>query len=386
MPEGMAQAVAAALEPPGGVATYILPSDYQAEDAQAGGAGPSTAAASSAVPAAVPVDRIEAAARRLSAAGKRGVLFLGGDSLGAAGQVAAARVAATTQAEVHVETFPARWERGAERPPFSRLPYFPEQARAALAEAEVVVLVGACAPVSFFGYPGQPSSLAPEGSSLLLAGPGEDASRALEDLADALAAPRGRGPASTRRSCDPPRGRLDTSTVGAALALCLPENAIVVEEAATSSLGFYASSLGAPQHTVLTLTGGAIGQGPPVSTGAAIACPGRKIISFQADGSAAYTLQALWTQAREGLDVVTLLCSNRAYRILQVELARSGVEEPGPKARALTQLEEPALDWVSLAAGFGVKAMRVETAEALMQTLPRALAEGGPQLIELALH
>jgi acetolactate synthase-1/2/3 large subunit len=133
----------------------------------------------------------------------------------------------------------------------------------------------------------------------------------------------------------------------------------------------------------MTLTGGAIGQGLPVATGAAIACPDRKVIAFQADGSGAYTLQALWTQARENLDVVTLLCSNRAYRILQVELARAGIAEPGPQAQRMTQLDAPALDWVSLARGFGVPATRVDSAEALVEALPRALAEPGPQLIEM---
>jgi acetolactate synthase-1/2/3 large subunit len=263
------------------------------------------------------------------------------------------------------------------------LPYFPEQARAELAGAEVVVLAGAKAPVAFFGYPGQPSQLAPDDTCRVLAEPGLDGERALDALAGELAAAAPAAPGS--RPTEAPSGALDAASLGAALAACLPEQAIVVEEAATSSLPFYAASADSPRHTVLTLTGGAIGQGPPVATGAAIACPERRVISFQADGSAAYTLQSLWTQVREELDVLTLLCSNRAYRILQVELARSGIREPGPQARSLTQLEDPALDWVSLARGFGMTATRVENVDELMRELPRALAESGPRLIEVVL-
>jgi acetolactate synthase-1/2/3 large subunit len=165
----------------------------------------------------------------------------------------------------------------------------------------------------------------------------------------------------------------------------LPENAIVVDEAATTGLAFYAHSAGAARHSLLTLTGGAIGQGLPCATGAAIACPDRKVIAFQADGSAMYTFQALWTQARENLDVVTLLCSNRAYRILQMELGRAGIAEPGAKARAMTNLDSPNLDWVSLARGCGVPGERVETAEEMHAALRKALAEPGPRLLELAL-
>jgi acetolactate synthase-1/2/3 large subunit len=282
---------------------------------------------------------------------------------------------------VWLETFPARWERGAGRPAFERLGYFPEQGREQLSAAAVVALAGARAPVAFFGAPGQASELAPEGSIVTLAAPHEDVERALGELAEALG---GRAPSEPAAALpEPPRGRLHSASIGAALARCLPENAIVTDESATSGLPFYAMSSASPPHTLLSLTGGAIGQGLPVATGAAIACPDRKVIAFQADGSAAYTLQALWTQAREGLDVTTLLCSNRAYRILQVELARAGIAEPGPKALSLTRLEPPAVDWVALARGFGVPAVRVDSAEALLAALPRAIAEPGPQLVEM---
>ncbi|MGA8059961.1 MAG: thiamine pyrophosphate-dependent enzyme, partial [Candidatus Binataceae bacterium] len=178
---------------------------------------------------------------------------------------------------------------------------------------------------------------------------------------------------------------LDATTIGAAIAALMPEHAIVMDEAATTGLPFFGASLSAPAHTYLALTGGAIGQGLPCATGAAVACPERRVISFQADGSGMYTVQALWTQAREGLNVTTLLCNNRRYRILQVELARAGVTEPGPKARSLTSLGNPNLDWVALAKGMGVPGVRVETAEALSQELERALKEPGPKMIEMVI-
>jgi acetolactate synthase-1/2/3 large subunit len=180
-------------------------------------------------------------------------------------------------------------------------------------------------------------------------------------------------------------GPVTPDALGAALARVQPEGAIVMDEAATSGLPYFLAGDAAPAHTYLALTGGAIGQGLPCATGAAVACPDRKVIAFQADGSGAYTLQALWTQAREGLDVVTVLCANRAYRILQVELARAGIAEPGPAARSLVDLSRPSLDWVSLARGLGVPGERVETCEALTPALERALAEPGPRLIEVLL-
>jgi acetolactate synthase-1/2/3 large subunit len=376
MANDMAEAISVATGPPGKVATYVLPADFQGEEAGA--------------PAAVSLrpapraerDEIENVAGRLRDAGPRGVLFLGGRALGVAGQRAAARVAAKTGARLRTETFPSVWERGAGLPGIDKLAYFPEQGREDLAGADVVALAGAVAPVAFFGYPDEPSQLAPAGSVATLASPDEDVVQALEHLAEALDA----GAFSAGDDAplpDAPTGPLNSVSVGAALARCIPENAIVMDEAATTGMPFYAMSTGAAPHTLMGLTGGAIGQGLPVATGAAIACPDRKVIAFQADGSGAYTLQSLWTQARESLDVVTLLCSNRAYRILQVELVRAGIAEPGPQARSLTQLDSPALDWVSLAQGFGVPASRVETAEELLEALPRALAEPGPRFIEM---
>jgi acetolactate synthase-1/2/3 large subunit len=246
-----------------------------------------------------------------------------------------------------------------------------------------LVLAGAPEPVAFFGYPKLPSRLTPEGCHLsVLAAPDEEAAAALEALAEALGAKPDAGVRATREDFPAAEGKLSSETLGRTLARLQPEGAIVVDEAATSGAQWFSLAAGAAPHTVLSLTGGAIGQGLPNSVGAAIACPGRRVIAFQADGSGMYTVQSLWTMAREGLDVTVIVCANRAYRILKVELARADITQPGPAARRLTDLEPPTLDFVSLARGLGVRAERVETAEQLSTALTRALAERGPQLIE----
>jgi acetolactate synthase-1/2/3 large subunit len=374
-----AEAIAAATGPPGQVATLIIPADVQSEEGT-----DLVAVRSSDGPRTVEDRVIASAADRLREA-RPAAILLGADALGEPGQLAAARIATATGALLFCETFPGRWERGLHLPAIAKLPYFPEQAIQALAGLETVLLAGACEPVAFFGYEGLPSQLAPTDSCLRLAEPGQDASLALETLADALGAPNWEAPDVA--PTPPPQADtpLDPAIVGQALAACLPKDAIVVEEAATTALPFYAASEAAARHTVLGLTGGAIGQGLPCAVGAAVACPDRKVIAFQADGSGQYTLQSLWTMARESLEVLVLICSNRSYRILQIELARAGVAEPGPQARRLTSLDSPALDWVALARGYGVPATRVETAGALVSALQTGLREPGPQLVEMVL-
>lgn len=384
----MADALAAAGSAPGRVATLIVAHDAQ-YDAAHGAMAPRP------LPGA-PVDAaaVDRAAVALREGGQPAALLLGGTALLARGQRAAVRVAAATGAHLFVEQFPARLDRGAGLPRIDRLPYFPEHVMEVLAPYRTLVLAGAREPVAFFGYAGMPSRLVTAQQTVVpLAvadehrppGTEADAGAMLEALADALGAPP-EGPAigHTERPALP-AGPLDPGTIAAALASVQPERAIVVDEAATTSAAYYAVSAAAPAHTLLTLTGGAIGQGPPCATGAALACPDRPVIDFQADGSGMYTLQALWTQAREGLNVTTLVCANRCYRILQFELMRAGIAEPGPQARALTDLSSPALDWVLLGRGLGVPSVRVETAEALVAALRRALGEPGPHLIEAVL-
>jgi acetolactate synthase-1/2/3 large subunit len=374
----MAAAIAAALRPPGQVATLIVPQDCTWDPA-----GNSATPLPRPRPAAVPDDVIERAASALRAPG--GALFLGGTALREAGLQSAARVAAATACPVWQETLSARVEEGSHLPAFASLPYFPEDAAAALKSVRTLVLAGAPEPVSTFGYRGMPSRVVPTDCAIFtLARPDEDVPQALDALAEAVGAPRQLSVAP-RDTVARPTGDLNPVTLGQALAALQPEGAIIVDEAVTTRIGYQSLAPAAPPHTVLSLTGGSIGQGLPCAVGAALACPERKVIAFEADGSALYTPQALWTMARESLDVITVICANRRYRILQFELVRAGIAEPGPRAQALTDLSGPSVDWVALAKGFGVPAACVETADALVAALDRALAEPGPALIEAVL-
>ncbi len=374
-----AEAVAAALGPPGLVATLILPADVSWTDG-ASPAAPLPARSRRTVDAVV-VDQIAKEVR----SGVPVVLFLGGASLSARGLLAAQRVAAATGAQLLCETFPTRFERGAGLPDVSRLQYFAEFATSQLEPFRHLVLVDAKAPVSFFGYPGTESYLVPASCEVVtLASGGDDVELALEHLADAVGAPAsdaaGRRPTPERP--DRPTGELTAATIAQAVGALLPEGAIVSDEANTSGLFVPSATAGAPRHSWLCLTGGAIGQGLPVATGAAVACPDRRVLSLQADGSALYTLQALWTQAREGLDVTTVIFNNRSYSILNIELSRVGADAGGPKAKAMLDLRSPDIDFVALATGLGVPASRAETADDFTMQLERSLATPGPSLIE----
>jgi acetolactate synthase-1/2/3 large subunit len=374
-----AEAIAASGHAPGRVSTLIVPSDCLWSPAN-GVASPLPVPA----PLRVGDDAVRRSAALLQKHSGKAVLFLGAHATLEPGLTLAGQIAGKTGCRLVCETFPSRIERGAGRPAVEKLPYFPEQALEFLSKYEAIVLAGALAPVAFFGYPNLPSSLVPDGcTSETLATPEQDTKAALQSLADELGA-RAEATFAVKLNRPPrPSGKLDSATVGAAIASMMPEHCIVMDEAATTGLPFFAASTGAPPHTYLALTGGAIGQGLPCATGAAVACPDRKVIAFQADGSGMYTVQALWTQAREGLNVTTLVCNNRRYRILQVELARAGINEPGRKARSLTSLADPEIEWAKMAAGMGVPAVRVESAEALCAQLERALAEPGPNLIEM---
>jgi acetolactate synthase I/II/III large subunit len=373
------EAITAAGHAPGHVATLIVPSDCQWSQAE----GYPALVQVPALPT-VTDDAIRRSAELLRKHGEKCALFMGANALRARGLIAAARIAAKCGCRLMCETFPARVERGGALPAIEKLPYFPEQALESLGKSDAVVLAGAPVPVAFFGYPNVPSVMIPEGHPYeILAAPYDDVAAALEALADALGAPPGVAAVPEAKRPPLPTGDLNAATIGAAIAATMPEHTILMDEAATTGLPFFNASAGTPSHTYLALTGGAIGQGLPCATGAAVACPDRKVIAFQADGSGMYTLQALWTQAREKLDVVTLICNNRRYRILQVELARAGITEPGRQARSLTSLGNPEINWTQMATGMGVPAVRVEQAEDLVLQLQRALAEPGPNLIEM---
>jgi acetolactate synthase-1/2/3 large subunit len=376
-----ADAVAAALGPPGCVATLVLPADASWSESSTGPCPPRPRGRATVVPA----DTIDEVAKALRG-GERCALLLGGSALRADGLQAASRVAVTTGALLLGETFPANLERGAGIPAVDRLAYLAEMAQAQLDGVRHLVLVDAKSPVSFFAYPDKASDLVPPGCTVhTLARPGEDAAGALEALAEMLGAPGDGGAPAPSGRPDRPAGAITAETLAAAVGATLPEGAIVVDEGNTSGLFVPAATAGAPRHDWLTLTGGAIGIGLPMATGAAVAAPERPVLCLQADGSAMYTLQALWTQAREGLNVTTLVLSNRSYAILNMELHRVGADAGGPLARRLLDLTDPDLDFCDLARGMGVPARRVENAEDLATALATGFAEAGPTLIEVLL-
>jgi len=382
MAEASLAAVEAAMGPPGRVASLIIPADCQWEP----GSEP-IAKLLSAASHEIPNGLIEETARLLRQDG--GCILLGGTSLTVRGLRAAARIAAATGCGVWAETLPSSQECGIHVPHFASLPYFPEKACEVLANVTTLVLAGAREPVAFFAYPDLPSRLAPKGATIhMLADPdaGGDATLALEMLAQELDAPAYTASPHERQPFAPNGQALVPDRLCQTIAAYMPENSIFVNEGLTTGLPWttvHASS--APPHTMLGNTGGSIGQGLPTALGAALACPDRRVIAFQADGSGLYTLQALWSVAREGANVTVIICANRCYRILQVELARAGVEVPGPRAQSLTELKQPVIDWTALAKGFGMPACSVRTDSELVEALKRAFTEPGPSLVEAVL-
>jgi len=378
----MAEAVAAALR--GCVSTLIVPNDFQLAEAPF---LPAKTAETFFDP--VSRDAIENAVRLLSS-GRKTAVLLGGRALRLGGLNAAARVRAAAGCDLLCTSFPAFIERGGDLPGVRRIPYFPEAALDLLSPYEGVVFAGANEPVTFFGYPGIPGKLLREDQEkIFIWTEGQDEIASLEALADGLGAPqspaRPRGyPKAVDRSALP-SGALTPEKVCMVLAALQPEDVIIVDEGLTSAFAYWDLSAGAPGHSLMSVSGGAIGYGMPCALGAALACPGKKVINLEADGSGLYTVQALWTQAREGVDVTTLVCSNRSYRIVEMELIRSGIDPGGTAAMALTHLSPPVVNWVALAKGFGVEASACSTAEDLAAGLSRALAEPGPHLIEMIL-
>lgn len=310
------------------------------------------------------------------------ILLVNGTGLSERGLAAANRIAAKTGCRLMVEVFAARMARGAGRGHFGPLPGDQPIALETLGSAGNVVLAGTKPPVAYLAYEGYPSMLIPDGvSTHEIAGPADDAEGALEALADALGA---KAPGSSYEASVPekPTGDLNPKAVGAAIGALLPEDAIVSAETTTSGGPIFGYTRGAAPHDWLGLTGGSIGMAIPLAVGAAVACPDRKVLCIQSDGGGMYTNQALWTHVRENLDVVTVILTNRRYKILEHEYFKTGANELGPKAESLFDIGNPDIDWAQLAGGMGMEAHRTETAEDFTQKLEAALAADGPQLID----
>ncbi|MBA3478616.1 MAG: acetolactate synthase large subunit [Lautropia sp.] len=377
-----AEAVSVAMTPPGQIATLILPADAAWNEAEQ---APIRAERLPAWrPGEAKIRQAADAIRRGMQSGSDTVILMSGAALRGEALLTAGRIAQATGARIMAQQSNARVERGAGRVMIDRVPYAVDRALACFARTAQVVLVGAKSPVAFFAYPGKPSSMLPEQCRVVeMAGPGDDLSSALSGLADLLGVRDRVAPAVGERCApDLPGGALTTATIAQAVAVLSPEGAILCDESVSSGREFFPASYGAAPHDFLQLTGGAIGLGLPLATGAAVACPRRKVIALQADGSAMYTVQALWTQAREALDVVTVIYSNRRYNILHNELKMVGAGAPGHNARRMLDLIDPALDWVHLAMGLGVEAARANDATQFNDLLRAAVASRGPFLIE----
>ena len=331
---------------------------------------------------AAPDEALEAAARALRKG--NGGLLLGGAALFDPALRAAARIAAAGGARVPRHACPragCEARRGRASGPRS-CPTSTELAVEALSGLTSLVTAGTRPPVGFFAYPGVPSVLADPATAVhVLAGPEEDAVVALEALADALGAPAA-DPVPPLERPAAADGPLDLEKLTMAVGAWLPEGAIVVDESVTAAAFFQQRSLGAPEHDYLLTTGGAIGFGLPAATGAAVACPDRPVVSLEADGSAMYTIQALWTQAREGLDVTTVIVANRSYAILEFEFQRVGAAGDAAAAHALMDIGRPELGFVGLAQAMGVPGRRVTDTAGLVAALDEAVREPGPHLIE----
>lgn len=377
-----AEAVAVSRTYPGKIATLIAPGDHAWSDG-AVVSPPATVADAPRV-----TDRaIDKAVALLSKRGQS-ALFIGGMALREEALLHAGRIAAATGARIISETTPARLQRGAGRVVVERIPYFAEQAVQFLDGLEQIVFIGAKPPVAFFAYPDKPSWLSPDTAKLLmLADVRTDAEDTLRRLADELRAPAtpAHVQAASEVGHEVEAGTLNAKSAGIIAAKLLPEHAIVSDESVTSGAPFFKYSAGAAPHDWLFITGGAIGQGLPLATGAAVACPDRKVIALQADGSAMYTVQALWTMARENLDVTTIILKNNSYGILNIELDRVGVADPGPNTLSLLDLSRPIIDWVAMSESMGVPATSARTTAEFHDALAAALAHNGPRLVEAVL-
>ena len=361
----------------GQVATLIVPADA-CWQAATDVAGPLAAAG----PTQVEDKVITAVADALDGGS---LLLLDRDGLSLEARRAAGRVAAKTGCRVCLTTFPARVDGGAGTPATERMLYFPEQVMGMLKGVQKIILAGANAPVSFFAYPDTPSSLTPDDCEVIrLSGPGEDTIAALEAVADLMGVASGDYAVRDYRQAELPAGKLSTASIATSIAALLPENAIICGDSGGGGAAFAPVQSSRP-NTWLNLTGGAIGQGGPVAVGAAVACPERPVLALLGDGAFMYTNQAFWTQAREGLNVTTVIFNNSKYGILETEYLRLGVNEVGERAADLFDLSRPAIDYVKLAAGMGVPGQAVASAEEFTAALQQSFAAEGPSLIEAKL-
>jgi acetolactate synthase-1/2/3 large subunit len=377
-----AAAVAQASTAPGKIATLILPGDTSWSDA--GNAEP--VSATWLPPAPPPSSQTVDYIAQVLQSGEPTLVILGDRALHGPALDWAGRVAAKTGCRLASQFFSARIERGAGRTPIERIPYAVPQALAFLAGFKHIVTIETGEPIAFFAYPDKPSLLKPAGCAVhTFVEPGQDSAAGLEMLAEALGARSMTPTRQARIEQAIPTGKLEPVSIAHALSAAMPENVILVDESLTTGRESLGLTAGAKPHDVIQNMGGSIGYGTPVATGAAVACPDRRVFCMVGDGSAMYTIQSLWTQARESLNVTTIIFANHSYQILKTEFANMGFGPPGPQALAMIDIGNPRIDWVAMGKSMGVPSKRVETAEAFAQAMIDSVGEAGPVLIEVAL-
>jgi len=377
------EAIVAARTAPGRIATLIVPSDVAWSNVVAGEGDTTAWTIEFPKPTVPAIETVEHAAAMLRSGLKTGLL-IGGDALFGRGLATAGRIATAMGAKLFSPYPFTRMERGSGAVPVERLQYVLEMAVEQLKEFRQLILVGTSAPVSYFAYPDRNSVLtAPECEIHRLTRPGEDYVGALEALAAALSLRDTKFHAEKAERPAVPSGEITLSGLAASVGALLPENTIVVDESMTSGRGVMAATRGAPPHDFLANTGGSIGIAMPLAVGAAVACPGRRVLCLTADGSGMYTAQALWTMAREGLKVTTVVFANRAYAVLKREFSGLGLGDPGPCAADLFDIGRPDLDWVLLAKGMGVPGTRATSLDAFAKALREGFESEGPMLIQV---
>ncbi|MCF8461462.1 MAG: acetolactate synthase large subunit [Flavobacteriales bacterium] len=373
-----AEAIKVAQGQPNQISTLILPADVswgEGGEAITDFSQPELQSASD--------DVVNQIAEVLKTAGKKTAILLGRRVTLENGLVAASKISEKTGAKLFTEVFPTRLQRGAGVPYVERLAYLAEMASVQLSGYDHLILIDAKAPVSFFGYPGKKSYLVPDDCQLHdLVTKEQDALKSLDALVTAVGAKDTQPKLQEAKRPDLASGKLNAEKIAQAVGALLPANAIISDEAQTSGLKIPFYTAGSPKHDLLTLTGGAIGQGLPVAVGAAVAAKNRPVLALVGDGSSMYTIQSLWTIVAEKLDVTTVVMNNGSYAILNIELERVGAEKAGPKALAQLDISEPGIDFVSIAKGMGMPAERVRTAEEFNSALERAFREPGPHLID----
>ena len=377
-----ASAVAKASEHPGQIATLILPGDTAWQDAGA----PATPATVAATPKAPDVARVEQIAKVLRS-GEPALLILANRATRGRALELAGKIAAATGCRLSSQFFTARIERGAGRVPLERIPYAVPQAIAFLGGFKHLVTIETREPVAFFSYPDKPSLLKAPGTTVHpLVETDEDSIAGLEMLVEALGVGGNSPRLQERIETPPPSGALSPIAIAQALAAAMPDNCILVDESLTTGRESMGYTVGARPHDLINNLGGSIGYGTPVATGAALACPDRRTFCMVGDGSAMYTIQSLWTQAREGLPVTTIIFANNSYAILKAEYANMGAGKPGPQALAMIDIDRPTIDWVAMAKSMGVPGVSVDSAEGFYQAMVRSAQEPGPSLIEVKLY